>query len=196
MDLNAFKMIRAAARAPCHPHYQRHKLEPDCLEARRPLWFWAWGVECGADDDTNHHHPPTPPPSTRGLIQLSCCGQILGTVAVSHGEEIIPHWSDQALAGTGRAVREEMYTRCWKGAKERQGETEILQKTDTFTQKKKKKNQQLVLSYFPPNPLFFSSSPLSLSLHSVLQGLRLFAAPLSCKLKLVSAELLILVSVY
>ena len=97
---------------------------------------------------------PSPPlPSTRGLIQLSCCGRILGTVAISHGEEIIPHWSDQALARTGRAVREEMYTRCWKGAKERQGETEILQKTDTFTQNKK--NQQLVLSYSPPNPLLF-----------------------------------------
>lgn len=75
------------------------------LKLWRLLWFWAWGAECCADDGTTP--PPIPPlVGPHPAVLLWSDSQYC---AVSHGEEIIPLWSDQALAGTVRVVREEMH---------------------------------------------------------------------------------------
>lgn len=88
MDLDAFKIICAPAWPP--PPRVTSSLatkiqgKPDCLEARRLLWFLGpevWNVVLTMTQTPTPPHPL----STRGLIQLSCCGQILSTVPYHMG---------------------------------------------------------------------------------------------------------------
>lgn len=118
MDLDAFKMICAPAWLLCHrpSHYQDTSppLDPIVLKHR---------ACCGSGPEvwnvvlTMTQNPPSPPPLPSPALYEGPHPAVLlwsdsQYCAVSHGEEIIPHWSDQALAGTDRAVSEEMYTRC------------------------------------------------------------------------------------
>lgn len=109
MDLDAFKIICAPAWPPRVTSSLATKIQgkPDCLEARRLLWFLGpevWNVVL-----TMTQTPTPPPPLYKGPHPAVLLWSDSQYCAVSHGEEIIPHWSDQALAGTGRVVREEMY---------------------------------------------------------------------------------------
>lgn len=90
---------------PSLPHGSR--LDLHCLEVWRPMWFEAWGLECGADDDMT---PPSPArfQGPHSAVLLWSYSQYC---SISHGEEIILRWSDQVVTGTGRAVREDVYKR-------------------------------------------------------------------------------------
>lgn len=200
MDLDAFKMICVPAWPLCHKlsHYQNSS------ETRL-----SWSPEgcCGFGPEVRNAvltmaHPPPPIPPLVGPHPAVLLWSDSQYCAASHGEEIIPRWSDQALAGTVRVVREEMY---------RYPHVEGRGKTD-WQRGKWDKEQQTCCRYIQPKPtacLFwfpnspvlqhypipFCSSSLSFSLPSCFGSLP-FTASLSCKLKLVSTELLILVSVY
>lgn len=168
---------------------------PDCPEAWRLLRFWARGVECAADDDTN---PPIPPLALDKGASSSCpvvvrfsvlfCitwgGDNPAMVGSSSG------WDRQGCQGP------ETWTRCWKGEwKKRQTEGKEKQRSCRKLIHSAKNSSLFCL--IPP-PSSHSSHYLTLflpSLPSCFASLP-FAVLLSCKLKLVSTELLILVSVY
>lgn len=137
-------MICVPAWLPCHT--LSHKPDPsgsDCLEAWKLLWFWAWGVECGADDDTN---PPPPQSFKKGPRPAVLLWSDSQYCAVSHGEEIILHWLGQAgLSGrrcTPNAERDR------KKGEKKKWEKGVLQKTVTLSQK-----QLLILCYSPKPPV-------------------------------------------
>lgn len=143
----------------------------DCLEAWGLLWFWAWGVECGADDDTS---PPTttlPSPPLQGASS-SC----LVVVRFSVLCRITWGGDNPALVGSGagwdrQGLRgKEMYTRCWKGEEK---ETD-RQKSERKKGKKQRSCRKLIHSakssslfcLIPQQPSDSSalSNPLSFSL--------------------------------
>lgn len=162
-------------------------------------------MECGADDDTNRPSAPPQPPLQGASSSCLVVVRFSVLCRITWGGD------NPALVGSGAGwdrqgcqggdvhpmlkAREKETDRRKSERKEKK--TEILQKLIHSAKK-----QQLVLSYSPTLPFlniiqsfFLSFFFLSFSLPSCFGSLS-FAAPLSCKLKLVSAELLILVSVY